>query len=127
MAVQKNNFGFHGNQKTQGHKDQLNNFYFKYQICQMKLGHLNTFLQFRLLFHEPHCKRKKKMSIKGQRSGRKRGEKKKKRKKNNKRRKWRERDKKTNDKNTERKEREGWAEMRLIMGKVRCDNDGGSD
>ena len=34
---------------------------------------------------------------------------------------------KTKDKNTERKEREGWAEMRLIMGKVRCDNDGGSD
>ena len=51
----KNNFGFHGNRKTQGHKHQLNNLYFKYQVCQMKLRHLNTFLQFRLLFHEPHC------------------------------------------------------------------------
>ena len=55
ITVQKNNFGFHGNQKTEGHKHQLNNFYFKYQLCQMKLRHLNTFLQFRLLFHEPHC------------------------------------------------------------------------
>ena len=43
----KNNFGFHSNQKTQGHKHQLNNLYFKYQVCQMKLRHLNTFLQFR--------------------------------------------------------------------------------
>ena len=55
MTVQKNNFGFHGNRKTQGHKHQLNNLYFKYQVCQMKLRHLNTFLQFRLIFHEPHC------------------------------------------------------------------------
>ena len=55
MTVRKNNFGFHGNRKTQGHKHQLNNLYFKYQVCQMKLRHLNTFLQFRLLFHEPHC------------------------------------------------------------------------
>ena len=46
---------FHRNRKTQGHKHQLNNLYFKYQVCQMKLRHLNTFLQFRLLFHEPHC------------------------------------------------------------------------
>ena len=52
----KNNFGFHSNQKTQGHKHQLNNLYFKYQVCQIKLRHLNTFLQFRLLFHKPHCK-----------------------------------------------------------------------
>ena len=51
----KNNFGFHSNRKTQGHKHQLNNLYFKYQVYQMKLRHLNTFLQFRLIFHEPHC------------------------------------------------------------------------
>ena len=55
MNVQKNNFGFHSNQETQGQKHQANNLYFKYQVCQMKLRHLNTFLQFRLLFHEPHC------------------------------------------------------------------------
>ena len=55
--VRKNNFGFHGNRKTQGHKHQLNNLYFKYQVCQMKWRHLNTFLQFRLSFHEPHCMR----------------------------------------------------------------------
>ena len=54
INAQKNNFGFHSNRKTQGHKHQLNNLYFKYQVCQMKLRHLNTFLQFRLLFHEPH-------------------------------------------------------------------------
>ena len=30
IDVQKNNFGFHGNQKTQGQKHQLNNLYFKY-------------------------------------------------------------------------------------------------
>ena len=36
-------------------KHQLNNLFFKYQVCQMKLRHLNTFLQFWLLFHEPHC------------------------------------------------------------------------
>ena len=40
MSVRKNNFGFHGNWKTQGHKHQLNNLYFKYQVCQMKLRHL---------------------------------------------------------------------------------------
>ena len=55
INVQKNNFGFHSNRKTQGQKHQVNNLYFKYQVCQMKLRHLNTFLQFRLLFHEPHC------------------------------------------------------------------------
>ena len=55
MTIRKNNFGFHGNRKTQGHKHQLNNLYFKYQVCQIKLRHLNTFLQFRLFFHEPHC------------------------------------------------------------------------
>ena len=55
INVPKNNFGFNSNWKTQGQKHQLNNLYFKYQICQMKLGHLNTFLQFRLLFHERHC------------------------------------------------------------------------
>ena len=38
------------------HKHQLNNLHSKYQVCEMKLKHLNTFLQFRLLFHEPHCK-----------------------------------------------------------------------
>ena len=38
--VWKNDFGFHSNQ--------LNNLHFKYQTCQMKLRHLNTFLQFRL-------------------------------------------------------------------------------
>ena len=56
MTVWKNNFGFHSNQKTQEHKHQLNNLYFKYQVCKMRLRHLNTFLQFRLLFHEPHCR-----------------------------------------------------------------------
>ena len=55
INVWKNNFGFHSNRKTQGQKHQVNNLYFKYQVCQMKLRHLNTFLQFRLLFHEPHC------------------------------------------------------------------------
>ena len=52
---QKNDFGFQSNQKTQGHKHQLNNLYFKYQVYQIKLRHLNTFLQFRLLFHELDC------------------------------------------------------------------------
>ena len=42
MNAQINDFGFHSNQKTQGHKHQLNNLYFKYQVCQMKLRHLNT-------------------------------------------------------------------------------------
>ena len=55
INVQKNNFSFHSNQKTQGQKHQVNNLYFKHQVCQMILKHLNTFLQFRLLFHEPHC------------------------------------------------------------------------
>ena len=30
--VQKNNFGFHSNRKTQGQKHQLNNLYFKFVI-----------------------------------------------------------------------------------------------
>ena len=55
MMVQKNDFGFHGNRKTQGHKHQLNSLYFKYQVCQIKLGHFNTFLQFRLFSHKSHC------------------------------------------------------------------------
>ena len=55
MNDQKNNFGFHGNRQTQGHKHQLKNICFKYQVCQIKLRYLNTFLQFRLSFHEPHC------------------------------------------------------------------------
>ena len=55
INVQKNNFGFHSNQKTQGQKHSVNNLYFEYQVCQMKLRDLNTFLQFRLLFQEPHC------------------------------------------------------------------------
>ena len=55
INVWKNNFGFHSTQKTQGQKHQVNNLYFKYQVCQLKLRHLYTFLQFRLLFHEPHC------------------------------------------------------------------------
>ena len=55
LNVQKNNFGFHGNKKTQGQEHQVNNFHSKYQVCQMKLRHFDTFLQFRLLFHEPHC------------------------------------------------------------------------
>ena len=55
INVWKNNFGFHSNQKTQGQKHRVNNTNFKYQVCQMKLRHLNTFLQFSLLFHEPHC------------------------------------------------------------------------
>ena len=55
INIQKNNFGFHSNQKTQG-QNQVNYLNFKYQVCQMKLRHLNTFLQFRLLFHEPHCR-----------------------------------------------------------------------
>ena len=42
-------------EQKNGQKHQLNNLYFKYQVCEMKLRHLNTFLQFRLLFHEPHC------------------------------------------------------------------------
>ena len=60
INVWKNNFGFHSNRKTQGQKHRVNNLYFKYQVCQMKLRHLNTFLQFRLLFHEPHCNSGKK-------------------------------------------------------------------
>ena len=35
--------------------DSRHYWYFKYQVCKMKLKRLNTFLQFRLLFHEPHC------------------------------------------------------------------------
>ena len=54
INVWKNNFGFHSNRKTQGQKHWVNNFYFKYQVCQMKLRHLNTFLQFRLYLHEPN-------------------------------------------------------------------------
>ena len=54
INVQKKIFGFYSDQKTQGQKHQLNNLYFKYQVCQMKLGILNTFLQIRLLFQEPH-------------------------------------------------------------------------
>ena len=57
MNDQKNDFGFYSNRKTQGQKHQVNNLYFKYQVYQMKLRHLNTFLQFRLLFHEPRCMR----------------------------------------------------------------------
>ena len=30
IKTRKNDFGFHSNQKTQGHKHQLNNLYFKY-------------------------------------------------------------------------------------------------
>ena len=56
INVQKNNFGFHSNRKTQGQKHQVNNLYFINQVCQMILRHLNTFLHFRLLFHEPHCR-----------------------------------------------------------------------
>ena len=37
------------------HGDSRHYWYFKYQVCQLKLRHLNTFLQFRLLFHKPHC------------------------------------------------------------------------
>ena len=55
INVQKNSFGFHSNRKTQGQKQRVNNLYFKYRVCQMILRHLNTFLQFRLLFHEPYC------------------------------------------------------------------------
>ena len=55
INVWKNNFGFHSNRKTQGQKHQVNNLYFKYQVCHMKLRHLNTFLQFRLLYNKPHC------------------------------------------------------------------------
>ena len=33
----------------------MNNLYFKYQICPIEFRHLNTFLQFRLLYHKPHC------------------------------------------------------------------------
>ena len=46
INVLKDNFGFHSNQKTQGQKHRVNNLNFKYQVCQMKLRHLNTFLQF---------------------------------------------------------------------------------
>ena len=54
LEVQKNNFGYHSNQNTQGHKHRLNNLYFKYYGYSMKLKHL-SFLQFRLFFHKPHC------------------------------------------------------------------------
>ena len=57
INVQKNDFGFHSNQKTQEQKHRVNNLHFKYQVCQMKFRHLDTFLQFRLLFHKPHCSR----------------------------------------------------------------------
>ena len=57
ISIKKDNFGFHSNQKTEGQKHRVINLNFKYQVCQMKLRHLNTFLQFRLLFHEPHCTR----------------------------------------------------------------------
>ena len=30
-------------------------FFFNYQIHHIKLRHINTFLHFRVLFHEPHC------------------------------------------------------------------------
>ena len=56
INVWKNNFGFHSNRKTQGQKHRVNNLYFKYQVCQINLKHLNTFLQFRLLFHKLHCR-----------------------------------------------------------------------
>ena len=36
INVQKNNFGFHSNRKTQGQKHGVNNLYFEYQVCQMK-------------------------------------------------------------------------------------------
>ena len=49
MSDQKNDFGYHGKQGTQRHKHQLNNLYFKYQHCQIKLTYLNSFLQFKLL------------------------------------------------------------------------------
>ena len=39
MTVRKNNFEFHSNQKTQGQKHWVNNLYFKYQVCQIKLRH----------------------------------------------------------------------------------------
>ena len=58
INVWKNNFGFHSNHKTQGQKHRVNNLYFKYQVCQTKIRHLNTFLQFKLLFHKPHCKQR---------------------------------------------------------------------
>ena len=41
FAVARCNFGFHSNQKTQGQKHQVNNLYFKYQVCQIKLRHLS--------------------------------------------------------------------------------------
>ena len=63
INVWKNNFGFHSNRKTQGQNHQVNNLYFKYQVCVVKLRHLNTFLQSRLLFHEPHCRWSKSLSI----------------------------------------------------------------
>ena len=40
ISVQKDNFGFYSNRKTQGHKHQLNNLYFKYQVCQMNFERL---------------------------------------------------------------------------------------
>ena len=56
INIQKKNFGFHSNRKTQGQKHQVNNLYLKYQVCQIKLRYLHTFLQFRPFFHEPHRK-----------------------------------------------------------------------
>ena len=53
INVQKNDFGFHSNRETQGQKHRVNNLHFKYQVYKMKLRHLNTFLQFRLLFLVP--------------------------------------------------------------------------
>ena len=59
INVWKNNFGFQSNQKTQGQKHRLNNLYFKYQVCQMKLRHLN-------IFHEPHCTLTQKQELRHQ-------------------------------------------------------------
>ena len=41
MNVWKNYFGFQSNRKTQGQKHWVDNLYFKYQVCQMKLRHLS--------------------------------------------------------------------------------------
>ena len=53
--IKRNDFGFHSNRQTQGHKHQLNILDLKHQVCLTKLRYSNIFLQFRLLLHKPHC------------------------------------------------------------------------
>ena len=55
MNDQKNDFGFHSNQKTQGQNHQFNNLYFKYQGCQIEL--IFKYLPpIQALLNKPHCR-----------------------------------------------------------------------